>query len=99
MFSFGSFETPAITSIAHCGDCVGTQASALSGRMCTVQFIGYMVACAANGNSYLASTFLLNAAMVASASPSLRTVFPGLAAFSRNCLRSVSDDSLACGPG
>src|SRR5258705_2718787 len=66
--------------------------------MCTVQFMGSMQAWGAKGNSYTTSTFLVAEDNAASASPSLRTVFPGLAAFSMKCLRSDSLDSVALGP-
>src|ERR1700730_4411049 len=88
-----------MTSCAHCGPCVGTHASAPSGRMCTVQFIGSMQACAAKGSSYTASTFFEAEASAASVLPSLRTTFPGFVAFSMKCWRKDSDDSVAFGPG
>src|SRR5258708_36414371 len=66
--------------------------------MCTVQFMGSMQAWGAKGSSYTTSIFLVAEDNAASASPSLRTVFPGLAAFSMKCLRSDSLDSLALGP-
>src|ERR1700730_4057048 len=66
--------------------------------MCTVQFIGSMQTWAAKGNSYTASTFFVAELRAASASPSLRTAFPGFAAFSMKCLRSDSLDSSAFGP-
>src|SRR6202790_520090 len=88
-----------MTSCAHCGPCVGTQASAPSGRMCTVQSIGSMQACAAKGSSYTASTFFeAETASAVSVLPSLRTTFPGFAAFSMKCWRKDSDDSVALGP-
>src|SRR5258708_4040572 len=91
-------ETLAINCCAHCGACVGTRASAPSGWMCTVQFIGSMQACAAKGSSYTASTFFAPEPSALSASPSLRTTLPGCAAFSTKCLRSDSLDSPAFGP-
>src|SRR5258708_3295605 len=81
-----------MTACAHCGACVGTQASAPSGRICTVQFIGSMQACGAKGSSYTPSTFFVAEPRAAWAWPSLRTTFPGFAAFSMKCLRSDSLD-------
>ena len=52
--------------------CVGTQASALSAVMRTVQFIGSMVACARKGVKYVASTFLAAPSIALRASPSAR---------------------------
>src|SRR5215471_11216490 len=66
--------------------------------MCTVQFIGSMHTCAANGSSYTASIFFDADENTESASPSLRRGLPPLAAFSMNCLRNSSLDSLAAAP-
>jgi len=48
--------------------------------------IGSIVACAANGNSYVASTLSLPLQALRLASPSLRTVFAGFATFSQKLL-------------
>jgi len=74
-FSRGRPETLAIISWAHCGACVGTQASAPSGRMCTVQFIGSMQAWGAKAARTRLRFSWRQEDNAASASPSLRTVF------------------------
>src|SRR5215831_11115472 len=55
--------------------CVGTQHSARSAEILTVQFIGSIVACARNGVLYTASTRLAALWMAARASPSLRNAY------------------------
>src|SRR5262250_1656656 len=55
--------------------CVGTQHSARSAEILTVQFIGSIVACARKGVLYTASTRLAALWIAARASPSVRNAY------------------------
>ena len=69
-----------------------------SARTCAVQFIGSMVACARNGSSYAASTFVAAAARADSGSPSCRACAPGCWARCANTWEMLALETCALAP-
>ncbi|MNN29339.1 hypothetical protein D3C81_1429370 [compost metagenome] len=94
----GSPVTLAAASTTRPGTCVPVQTSQPSGRTCTVQFTGSMVACARNGCWKTASMRVRALANALSTSPSRRATAPLRREALTRSATIVSVDTLAPGP-